>query len=66
MNIDVFEYWSLHLGIGGLILYMIFIIYRLAKESNAGRFGYFVLFFSLGLGFVGYLAKTILMDFLHV
>ncbi|MEJ2106272.1 MAG: DUF2788 domain-containing protein [Acidiferrobacteraceae bacterium] len=63
---ETFDSWSLHLGIGGLILYMIFIIYRLGKESGAGRFGYFVLFFSLGLGFVGYLAKTILVEFLHI
>lgn len=66
MNLDVFESWSLHLGISGLILYMIFVIYRLGEDSNAGRFGYFILFFSLGLGFVGYLAKTIIIELMHV
>jgi len=37
-------------GIGGFILFMLFIIWRLARESKAGRFGTFVLFFVLAFG----------------
>ncbi len=62
MSPEQFESWSLVLGISGLILYMLFIIYRLAKDSNAGRFGYFVLFLALGLGMLGFIAKTVLVE----
>jgi hypothetical protein len=58
-----FEEHFVTFGILGLILYMLFIIYRLAKDSNAGKFGYFVLFLALGLGFVGFIAKIILVEF---
>ncbi|MDH5631724.1 MAG: DUF2788 domain-containing protein [Gammaproteobacteria bacterium] len=64
MTIQQFEDWSLTLGLSALILYMLYIIYRLGKESEAGRFGYFVLFFALGLGFVGFVAKHILVEFM--
>ena len=49
-----------------LILYMLYIIYRLAKDSEAPRFGYIALFISLGLGVFGFVAKAILEQFLHV
>ena len=61
MTIEQFEHWSLVIGIGGLISYMVFIIYRLAKDSNAGRFGLFVLFLALGLGLFGFVAKEIMV-----
>lgn len=47
-------------GVGAFILFMLFIIGHLAWESKAGRFGTFVLFLGLGLGFVGFLAKFII------
>jgi len=61
-----FEHWSLILCVGGLILYMLYIIYRLAKDSDAPRFGYFALFVSLGLGIFGFVAKAFLEQILHV
>lgn len=64
MDIETFETWSLTLGISGLMLYMTYIIYRLAKDSKAGKFGYLVLFLTLGLGMVGFIAKYILEYFL--
>ena len=48
--------------IGGLILFMGFIIYDLAKQSNAGRFGTIILFSVLGLGVVGFLIKTVIFE----
>lgn len=66
MTIEQFENWSLVLGIGGLVLYMLFIIYKLAEESQAGKFGYFVLFFALGLGLFGFVAKTIIVEVMHL
>ncbi|MBC7214541.1 MULTISPECIES: DUF2788 domain-containing protein [Extensimonas] len=47
-------------GVAAFILFMLFIIGHLAWESKAGRFGTFVLFLGLGLGFVGFLAKFII------
>lgn len=45
---------------------MLLIIWKMGRESRAGRFGFFVLFFALGLGFVGFLAKTILVELLDL
>lgn len=45
-------------GIGAFILYMVFIIGQLAWKSKAGKFGTFVMFLGLGVGFIGYVAKV--------
>jgi hypothetical protein len=60
MTVAQFEEISLTLGIGGLVLYMIFILYDLGKQSNAGAFGMFVLFMALGMGIVGFAAKSVI------
>ncbi len=60
MSIEQFEAISLTLGIGGLVLYMLYVMYRLAIESNAGRFGTLVIFLSLGLGIVGFAMKSVI------
>jgi hypothetical protein len=65
MTIEQFEEWSLYIGLGGLILFMVFIVWDLAKKSNAGRFGTFVLFLALALGLLGFLIKTILVEILQ-
>jgi len=65
MSIEQFEFWSLTIGIGGLIGWMLLIIWKMGQESKAGKFGYFILFFALGLGFIGFIAKTILVELLH-
>ncbi len=57
-----YEGYITNILVTGLILYMVFIIYRLAKDSKAGKWGYFVLFLALGLGLVGFIAKTILIE----
>lgn len=66
MSIEQFESISLDLGIGGLILYMLFVMYRLAQESGAGRFGTLVIFLSLGLGIVGFAAKSVIQMMIQV
>jgi hypothetical protein len=48
---------SLTLGLTIGISYMLFIVYKLAEESKAGRFGMMVLFVGLGLGIFGFAAK---------
>ncbi|MCX7200291.1 MAG: DUF2788 domain-containing protein [Proteobacteria bacterium] len=47
-------------GIGGFILLMLFIIYSVARESRAGRFGTFVLFFVLAFGIFGFVMKQLI------
>lgn len=65
MTVEQFEEWSLYIGLGGLILFMVFIVWDLAKKSNAGRFGTFVLFLALALGLLGFVIKTILVEMLQ-
>jgi hypothetical protein len=57
--------FGLTFGLGGFMLFMLFIIGSLAKESKAGRLGTFVLFFVLAFGMIGFIAKTILAWFLE-
>jgi len=52
--------FALTWGLGAFILFMLFIIWDLARESRAGRFGTFVLFFVLAFGVLGFIAKTII------
>ena len=47
-------------GLGGLMLFMLFIIWDLAKKSKAGRLGTFILFFVLAFGILGFLAKQVI------
>jgi hypothetical protein len=65
MSIEEFESWSLTIGVSGLILWMLLIIWKMGHESKAGKFGYFILFLALGLGLLGFIAKTILVRFLE-
>ena len=65
MTIEEFESWSLYLGVGGLIAFMVFIMWDLAKKSNAGKFGTFILFTALGLGLLGFLIKTFLVEMIE-
>jgi hypothetical protein len=57
--------FGLTFGLGGFMVYMLFIIWNLAKESKAGKLGTFVLFFVLAFGMLGFIAKTILTWFLE-
>jgi hypothetical protein len=43
---------------------MVFIIWRLARDSKAGRLGTFVLFLALGFGMLGFVAKAIIKAFI--
>ena len=52
--------FGLTYGLGFFILFMLFIIWDLAKKSNAGRLGTFILFFVLAFGITGFLAKNVI------
>ena len=45
------------------MLYMLFILYRLGKDSKAGPFGMFVIFFALSLGVFGFAVKSMIHMF---
>lgn len=51
---------SLKIGFTVLIGYMLFIIYKLGKESKAGKFGMFIIFIGLGTGLVSFVAKEVI------
>jgi hypothetical protein len=62
VSVELFEEISLYVGLGGLILLMAYIVWDLAKKSNAGKFGTFILFLVLGLGVLGFLIKGIITE----
>jgi len=53
-------------GVGGLMLYMLFIIGQLAWESKAGKFGFFVMMLGLAFGMVGFVTKYIIQYFMGI
>ncbi|MFK4750895.1 MULTISPECIES: DUF2788 domain-containing protein [Oceanospirillaceae] len=66
MNISHVENAGMTIGIAILIGFMMFIIYDLAKRSNAGKFGMGVLFFALGLGMLGFVIKSVIVEILNL
>ena len=67
MNATVFGFtegqiaqFGLTFGVGAFILYMLFIVFSLAREAKAGKFGTFVLFLVLSFGMLGFLAKSLI------
>ena len=52
-------------GVGAFILFMVFIILQLARQSKAGKFGTFVIFLGLGVVFIGFLAKVVIQWWLE-
>lgn len=58
------EFFSTY-GVAALIIFMLFIIGNLARESKAGKFGTFVLFLGLAVGFIGFIAKYIIQWYLE-
>lgn len=57
--------FGLTFGLAGFIVFMLFIIWSLAKESKAGRLGTFILFFVLSFGMLGFIVKTVLQYFME-
>ena len=66
MTVEQFETISLYVCVSGLIGYCIFIMYRLVKDSGAGKFGGFIIFLCLGLGMFGFIVKELLILFLDI
>jgi len=65
MTVEQFEFYTLTFCVGGLIIFMTFIVWDLAKKSKAGKFGTFILFIALGVGLLGFVLKTVLVEFIQ-
>jgi hypothetical protein len=57
---EQFSWFGLTIGMAAFMLYMLFIVLQLAWESNAGKFGTFVIFLGLAFGMLGFVAKGII------
>lgn len=60
METEQFEALMMYVLVGGLVCFMAFIIWDLAKKSNAGRLGTAILFLGLGLCLFAFLAKPLI------
>ena len=63
---DQIASFGLTFGVGAFILFMLFIVLNLARESKAGKFGTLVLFFVLSFGMLGFIAKNVIQWMLHL
>ncbi|MCR8915285.1 DUF2788 domain-containing protein [Marinobacter panjinensis] len=66
MNEAVFAEVSMLVLLTGLIVWMGFIVWDLARKSQAGRFGTIALFTILGAGVVGFIVKTVLVEIMQI
>lgn len=60
MTDEMLTKWGMQLLVPAVILFLMFIIWDLAKQSKAGKVGTFAMFLALSIGFVGYIIKVIL------
>ncbi|MFT7288159.1 MAG: hypothetical protein ACI87W_002274 [Halieaceae bacterium] len=49
--------YGVTIGVSVLMLFMAFIVWDLAKSSNAGPFGTLILYFALAMGMLGFIIK---------
>ncbi|MCL7943906.1 DUF2788 domain-containing protein [Marinobacter sp. ATCH36] len=66
MSEAVFSELAMLILLTGLIVWMGFIVWDLAKKSQAGRFGTIALFTILGAGVVGFIVKTVLVEIMQI
>ena len=52
--------YGVTIGVGWLILLMVFIVWDLARRSNAGKLGTIILYIDLAMGILGFLIKTVI------
>ena len=60
METEQFEALMMYVLVSGLMAFMAFIIWDLAKKSKAGRLGTAILFLGLGLCLFAFLAKPVI------
>jgi hypothetical protein len=60
MELEQLESLTMYVLVSGLVLFMAFIIWDLAKTSKAGRLGTAILFLGLGLCLFAFAAKPLI------
>ena len=63
MPLAEIENYAMNITLSIFMLWMAAIIWKLGKESGGGKWAYIALSLALGLGFVGFIAKIILVEF---
>jgi len=63
MTIADFENYAMNITLTIFMLWMAAIIWKLGKESGGGKWAYIALSLALGMGFIGFIAKIILVEF---
>jgi len=66
MNEAVFSQISMAVLLTGLMVWMGFIVWDLAKKSKAGKFGTIMMFTIMGAGVLGFLIKTVLVEIIQL
>ncbi|SHK89075.1 Protein of unknown function [Marinobacter antarcticus] len=66
MNEAVFSQIAMLVFLTVLIGWMGFIVWDLAKKSQAGKFGTIALFIVLGAGVIGFIIKTVLVEIMQL
>ncbi|NVK39821.1 MAG: DUF2788 domain-containing protein [Oceanospirillaceae bacterium] len=62
MRLAEMESIALNIGLAVFVAFVFFIIYDLAKKSNAGKFGTAMLFVVLGMGLFAFVIKTVVVE----
>lgn len=62
MEIEEFESLMMTVLLSGFCLFMLFIMWDLARKSNAGRLGTFVIIGGLGLGMLAFVIKGVVIE----
>jgi hypothetical protein len=52
--------WGVTVGVGGLMAFMVFIVWDLARKHDAGRYGTLVLYIALAMGILGFTIKGVI------
>nr|WP_133751953.1 DUF2788 domain-containing protein [Pseudomonas sp. LP_7_YM] len=65
METELFEQWMMTILITVLVGFMGFIVWDLAKKSQAGRYGTVILFAVLGLGVLAFVIKSVVIAYLE-
>ena len=63
MTTEEFEVCAMNICVTIFMVWMAFIIWKLGKESGGGKWAYIALSLALGLGFVGFITKIVLVEF---
>ncbi|SDX70416.1 DUF2788 domain-containing protein [Marinobacter mobilis] len=66
MSEAVFSQLAMSVLLTALIGWMGFIVWDLAKKSQAGKFGTIALFTVLGAGVLGFIVKTVLVEIMQI